>query len=89
MAVITSKYIIGYGLGAAGNASVIPFIDAFGIGWWSTLSKIFLSITRRVVWLIFVIHSVGTGDMCRWLYIHARQIWASIKETTTYLRNIA
>lgn len=39
LAVITSKYIIGYGLGATGNAVVISFADKFGIGWFETLSK--------------------------------------------------
>jgi hypothetical protein len=53
--VIAGNYMIRYLFGAMGTATVLPAINRIGIGWWSTISAVFLVISTlatstAVIW---------------------------------------
>lgn len=47
--VIAGNYMIRYVFGAAGTAAVLPAIEKIGVGWWSTISALFMVVSSLVM----------------------------------------
>lgn len=50
--VVAGNYFIRYMFACAGTAICIPAIDAFGVGWFSTISAGFLIASAVLTWLV-------------------------------------
>ncbi|OQU95535.1 hypothetical protein CLAIMM_01722 [Cladophialophora immunda] len=48
--VVAGNYMIRYAFAAAGSAVCLPAIEAIGVGWFSTISSVFLVISAVGVW---------------------------------------
>ncbi|KIW93951.1 uncharacterized protein Z519_05266 [Cladophialophora bantiana CBS 173.52] len=48
--VVAGNYMIRYAFAAAGSAVCLPAIEAIGVGWFSTISAVFLVISAVGVW---------------------------------------
>lgn len=49
--VVAGNYLIRYLFAAGGSAACLPAIEAIGVGWFSTISAIFLFVATGLVWL--------------------------------------
>ena len=56
--VVSGNYVMRYVFGCIGSAVVLPFINKYGVGWFSTLSALLLGLSAVGVWSITV---WGTG----------------------------
>lgn len=52
--VVAGNYFIRYLFGAAGSAAVLPIIQAIGIGWFSTISALFVVVAALGTWAVAV-----------------------------------
>lgn len=52
--VVAGNYMFRYALGALGTGVVLPGIAAVGVGWFSTISAIFVGVSGFFMWLITV-----------------------------------
>ncbi|KAF7561919.1 hypothetical protein G7046_g2209 [Stylonectria norvegica] len=52
--VVAGNYLTRFLFAAAGTAVCLPAIDAIGIGWFSTISGLFITVTAGLVWLLTV-----------------------------------
>lgn len=50
--VVAGNYLARFLFAAAGTAVCLPAIDSIGIGWFSTISGLFVSVTAFMVWLL-------------------------------------
>lgn len=50
--VIAGNYMIRYMFAAAGSAVCLPAIQAIGVGWFSTISAVFLMVCTVLVWAV-------------------------------------
>ena len=48
--VMAGNYVIRYTFAAAGSAACLPVIDRIGVGWFSTISAVFLFVSAVAVW---------------------------------------
>lgn len=48
--VVAGNYLFRYALGALGSGVVLPAIHAIGVGWFSTISAVFLVIAGVCIW---------------------------------------
>ena len=49
--VVAGNYMIRYVFGAAGSAVCLPAIEAIGVGWFSTISAVFLIVAAAGTWV--------------------------------------
>ena len=49
--VVASNYMLRYMFGAAGSAVVLPAVESIGVGWFSTISALFMAFCAGSVWL--------------------------------------
>jgi multidrug resistance protein len=52
--VVAGNYMIRYAFAAAGSAACLPAIEAIGVGWFSTISSIFLVVSAVSLWALTV-----------------------------------
>ncbi|KAI5367627.1 putative major facilitator superfamily, MFS transporter superfamily [Septoria linicola] len=52
--VVAGNYMVRYLFGAAGSAAVLPIIDAIGVGWFSTISALFVAVGALGTWAVAV-----------------------------------
>lgn len=52
--VVAGNYMFRYAFGALGTGVVLPAIEAMGVGWFSTISALFLATSGGLVWLTTV-----------------------------------
>jgi hypothetical protein len=48
--VIAGNYMVRYLFGALGTAVVLPAIEHIGVGWFSTISALFMTFSAGTVW---------------------------------------
>ena len=48
--VMAGNYVIRYTFAAAGTAACLPVIEKIGVGWFSTISAVFLFVSAIGVW---------------------------------------
>lgn len=56
--VVAGNYMIRYAFGALGTGVALPAIEAIGVGWFSTISALFLATSGSLIWLTTV---AGSG----------------------------
>ena len=49
--VMAGNYVIRYAFAAAGTAAVLPVIDRIGVGWFSTISAVFVFVAAIATWM--------------------------------------
>lgn len=49
--VVAGNYMVRYAFAAAGSAACLPVIDRIGVGWFSTISAVFMVLAAVGVWL--------------------------------------
>ncbi|KAK7413490.1 hypothetical protein QQX98_007638 [Neonectria punicea] len=52
--VVAGNYLSRFLFAAAGTAVCLPAIEAIGVGWFSTISGLFISVTGFMVWLLTI-----------------------------------
>jgi hypothetical protein len=52
--VVAGNYLTRFMFAAAGTAACLPAIEGIGIGWFSTISGLFMTATAGMVWLLTV-----------------------------------
>ena len=52
--VVAGNYVIRYVFAAAGSAACLPVIERIGVGWFSTISAIFLVFSTGALWLTVI-----------------------------------
>ncbi|CAK4029969.1 Quinidine resistance 3 [Lecanosticta acicola] len=52
--VVAGNYFMRYLFGAAGSAAVLPIVEAIGVGWFSTISALFVAAGAAGTWLVTV-----------------------------------
>lgn len=52
--VVAGNYFIRYLFGAVGSAVVLPIIQAIGVGWFSTISALFVAVGALGTWAVAV-----------------------------------
>ncbi|SMR47856.1 unnamed protein product [Zymoseptoria tritici ST99CH_3D1] len=52
--VVAGNYTMRYVFGAAGSAAVLPIIDAIGVGWFSTISALFVALGAGGLWCVAI-----------------------------------
>lgn len=52
--VVAGNYFVRYLFGAAGSAAVLPIVDAIGVGWFSTISALFVGVGALGTWAVAV-----------------------------------
>ncbi|EME47660.1 hypothetical protein DOTSEDRAFT_166887 [Dothistroma septosporum NZE10] len=52
--VVAGNYFMRYLFGAAGSAAVLPIVDAIGVGWFSTISALFVFLGAFGTWCVTV-----------------------------------
>ncbi|OQE46942.1 hypothetical protein PENCOP_c001G02718 [Penicillium coprophilum] len=52
--VVAGSYLLRYVFGALGSGLVLPAVEAMGVGWFSTISALFLAASGVCVWLTTV-----------------------------------
>lgn len=50
--VVAGNYQIRYLFAAAGSAACLPAIEKIGVGWFSTISAVFLVVCTVMLWLV-------------------------------------
>ena len=50
--VMAGNYVIRYTFAAAGTAACLPVIERIGVGWFSTISAVFLVGSAVAVWAV-------------------------------------
>ncbi|KAJ5185325.1 hypothetical protein N7491_006804 [Penicillium cf. griseofulvum] len=58
--VVAGSYLLRYVFGALGSGLVLPAVEAMGVGWFSTISALFLVVSGGCVWL-----TTAFGDQWR------------------------
>lgn len=48
--VVAGNYFMRYLFGAAGSAAVLPIVERIGVGWFSTISALFVAVAAMGVW---------------------------------------
>ena len=52
--VVTGDYFMRYLFGTAGSAAVLPIVEAIGVGWFSTISALFVFVGAFGTWCVTV-----------------------------------
>ncbi|OKL62605.1 hypothetical protein UA08_01674 [Talaromyces atroroseus] len=52
--VVAGNYMFRYAFGALGTGVVLPAVEAMGVGWFSTISALFLATSGALIWLTTV-----------------------------------
>jgi MFS family permease len=52
--VVAGNYMFRYAFGALGTGVVLPAVEAMGVGWFSTISALFLATAGGLIWLTTV-----------------------------------
>ena len=50
--VMAGNYVIRYFFAAAGSAACLPVIDRIGVGWFSTISAVFVAAAAVATWVV-------------------------------------